>query len=786
MLRPHANVCLHGYLCRNRAGVPGWNGVRIGAVLLASLPLLPLAAAAPSYADAQPILATHCYECHGKTQRKAGVDLQRFADAEAAGRELRLWRKVGEMLAHGEMPPQGSPEMPPAQRQTVRDWIANLQPSGPPDPGRVTIRRLNRDEYRNTIRDLLGLEATPADAFPSDEIGYGFDNIGEVLSLSPLLMEKYLTAASELLDQAIIYEQLKVRVPASDLDAAADDGTPLTPTLEKEAVVLTTSSQVSVELRFPVAGTYTVDVRAGAFQVGQEPVTMQVLLDKRTLEEVPLTTRSTAGGTHRVTVRDSKPGTYRLAVRFVNPGSVTHEGKEHHRALHVREVRVTGPRAAQVPMSHKRIMIAKPSEKLEPVAAARQIITNFASRAFRRPVVDSEVDRLMRLFTLADEKGLAFEDGIRLALQAVLVSPHFLYRIEQDPPGDAKGGAGQQVQMRALGPYELASRLSYFLWNSMPDDALFALAASGDLVKPEVLLAQTKRMLADRKAEDFVASFASQWLQLRELDRIEPDPQLYPGITPRLKEAMAAEACALVGHVLRQDRPITELIDGDYVFVNALLAQHYGLPPVTGLKLQQVPVTDGRRGGVLGLGGVLLATSTPTRTNPPRRGKFLLEQLLGDPPPPPPPNVDTLPDDKNRRQGMTLREALEQHRTKPDCMACHLRLDPLGFGLENYDAVGRWRSADNGKTVDSSGTLPSGETFKDPRALRRLLISVRQEQFARTFTGKLLTYALGRGLEESDEPVLTAIGAELTTRGMRSSAIIEGIVISLPFRYSRR
>jgi hypothetical protein len=424
----------------------------------------------------------------------------------------------------------------------------------------------------------------------------------------------------------------------------------------------------------------------------------------------------------------------------------------------------------------ERIFIARPALLQTGRAAAKKIIAYFAPRVFRRPVEDPEARQLLALYDRTVKEKRSFEDSVRLVLKAMLVSPRFLFRIETDQASD---------QPYRINDFELASRLSYFLWSSMPDDELFELAAQGKLKDSAVLERQIRRMVGDPKGRIFAENFASQWLRIRELTTsAEPDPRRFSTYTTELRDSMIREPIALFDSILREDLSLVNLLDSDYTFLNEDLAKHYSIPGVEGKEFRRVKLTDHNRGGVLGMGAILTLTSYPLRTSPVLRGKWVLEEVLGTPPPPPPPMVKSLPQDERPRQGLTFRQQLEKHRADPNCAGCHKRMDPLGLGLENFDAIGRWRTEIQGVRVDSSGVLASGEPFSGPAELKRLLLQ-RQDLFLRNLTGKMLSYALGRGLEYYDAPVVKQISQKIAQNGCRSSVLLTEIVKSYPFQYRR-
>jgi hypothetical protein len=581
--------------------------------------------------DVAPLVNRYCAKCHGGAKPKGRLALDKFTDDASVLKKRSIWEQVADNLRSGDMPPPGKPRPSAAELDTLNNWldavVFQTDCNAPKDPGRVTIRRLNRAEYNNTIRDLVGIQFQPADDFPQDDVGYGFDNIGDVLSLPPLLMEKYVVAAEKIVENAFA-----------------------TPEARKRIFFLTTQNEES----------------------------------------------------------------------------------------------------------------------------AKQILERFASRAYRRPIPREEMRRLLRFVEMAEKNRDGFETGIALAMQAVLVSPHFLFRVELDPrPNDPKA-------IHPISHYELASRLSYFLWSSLPDDELFELARKKTLREPDVLEKQVRRMLKDPRSRALVDNFAGQWLQLRSLKEFKPDPDLFPTFDDKLRSAMLKETELFFENVLREDRSILDFIDADYTFVNERLAKHYGLPGVSGEQFRRVSLTGTPRGGILTQAAVLSVTSNPTRTSPVKRGKWILENILGTPTPPPPPGVEELKEDKESVLSGSLRQRMEQHRANPSCASCHQRMDPLGFGFENFDAIGAWRSREGKHAIDPSGTLPGGQTFQGPAELRRILM-VRQDAFARCLAEKLLTYALGRGVERYDRCAIEEVVKSAARDQYKFSRLLIEIVKCDPF-----
>jgi mono/diheme cytochrome c family protein len=606
--------------------------------------------------DVRPLLETYCFACHGGEKVKGDVNFAPARSDYAIQADPKLWQHVLTQLSDQTMPPAGKPQPAMPQRQLLIDYIThrldNLDLAKlPKDPGRVTLHRLNRNEYNNTIRDLLGVDTRPADTFPADGGGGGgFDNNADTLFVPPVLMEMYLKAAGEVL-------------------AATDSS---------------------------------------------------------------------------------------------------------------------------------RLITAKPEGGKSPRDAARQCIERFATRAFRRPATSAEVDRLLSIFDRAYEKfsrdppalsavegkGSAprdpFADSLKLACKAILVSPHFLFRVEHDQP---------TKDAYPINHFELATRLSYFIWSSMPDDELFKLAGEAKLHDDSVLDQQVRRMLKDPKSKALAEHFGGQWLGFVALrTTANPDRKKFPQFTPALRDAFYDEAVAFVDSVFRDDRTLLTLIDADYTFANEALAKHYALKTpekVKGQELRRVTLGDKSRGGVLGLGAIHTVTSYPLRTSPVLRGKWVLETILGSPPPPPPPEAGKLPEDDTPVAGQSLRQQLEKHRRDANCASCHARMDPLGFALENFDAIGRWRDKDpSDKPVDSAGTLPTGETVTGPAELRAVLLK-KKDAFTHTVAEKMLAYALGRGLEPYDRVPMKKITDEVAAGGYKSATLVSAIARSYPFRYRR-
>jgi mono/diheme cytochrome c family protein len=741
----------------------------------------------------QPFFAKHCTSCHGAKGVESDAPLDAFLDDASLEKGMPLLEKALDMLTGQKMPPKKMPRPTKEELEPVLAWLKSsttfVDCQAPRNPGRVTIRRLNRAEYNNTIRDLLAIELRPADTFPLDDAGYGFDNIADVLSLSPLLVEKYLNAASLVLDKAIFAQPI-LPPPTKRWDALTADGTipKGDPTAKSsqggkaggrgmpDGRVFKNNGEVFADFEFPTAGDYTFRLRAYSAAGGnkQRPQATFVVDGKKlqgfNVREDQRNTSDYATKPVAVTA-----GKHRVSVAMFNGVDAKAEN-QNGPTLGLIWFEVEGPLAPTVdrmPECYKRVFVATPSATLAKPVAAEKILRNFATRSFRRPVRDDELTRLLKLWTKADSTGRPFEKSIHLALQAVLVSPHFLFRMELDPQPGENG-------IHTLNDFELASRLSYFLWNSMPDEQLFALAGKGTLRAS--LDAQIQRMLKDRKSQALIENFAGQWLQLRLVESVTPDSKKYPDFDEGLRAAMMKETQLFLSAIIQEDRSVLDIIDSDFTFVNERLAKHYGIPNIKGQEFKRIKLAPGQRGGLLLHASILTITSYPERTSPVQRGRWVLETFLNSAPPPPPPDVPELPKEENAVKNATLRQLMEQHRINPNCASCHARMDPIGFALENYDAIGAWRTTDaNRQPIDASGELPDGRKFNGSKELRDIL-KAQPEQFGRAMAEKLLTYALGRGLERYDRCAVDDIVAATKRSGYRFSELVTQIVKSDPFQ----
>ena len=737
----------------------------------------------------KPLLKTYCVECHTGKKPEGKFSLDGLQDSQAREKARTSWAKMLRKVRANEMPPKDEEQPKPAERDQLAAWLAaqikHIDATAPLDPGRVTMRRLNRAEYNNTIRDLVGVDFKPADDFPLDDVGYGFDNIGDVLWLPPILLEKYLSAADRIMDKAIVILPDPNKLVTKRLDAEKfpkAGNTVNGPSADKHAYAFLTDGEVSTKYDFPKDDEYLLRIRAGGDQAGTEPCKMSLKID---------------GKEHKVfDVKNVKPrnieekikltkGSHTFTIAFTNDfydEKVT-DPAARDRNLYVYYLEFEGrfhTEPPPLPDSHKKIMIAQPTpgHKGE---AARKIIQNFANHAFRRTATDAEVERLMKLWESTDKAGEPFERCIQITLQAVLISPHFLFRVELDSPAST-ASTSENKSTRPLDDFELASRLSYFLWSSMPDDELLSLAYHGKV--RQNVEAQVRRMLKDPKSQALVENFAGQWLQTRRLDSLQPDPKQFPKFNKDLRDAMRQETERYFAAIMNEDRSVLEFIDSDWTYLNERLALHYGIPGVTGSSFRKVTLpADSPRGGILTQASILSVTSNPTRTSPVKRGKWVLENLLGTPPPLPP-EMFELPEDKGGELKGTLRQRMEQHRADAACASCHAQLDPPGFGLENFDAIGAFRDKEKGEPIDASGVLPGEKTFQGPKELKGLL-KQQSDLFCHCLAEKMLVYALGRGLEDGDDRSLDRLVVALKQNSYKFSALVIEIAKSEPFQYKR-
>lgn len=812
----------------------------------------------PSFAPVEVFVKKHCLACHADNDPKAGLSLTKFRSSAELITGRKAWDSIVTMVESGEMPPADKPQ-PTADERTaflkqVADIIADDERRSPPNPGRVTMRRLNRAEYDNTVRDLFyGLDINASEDFPSDDIGHGFDNIGDVLTMSPVLMERYLAAAGNISKLAILTSIPPVNKRGINMQYTQPSGrdVPLSGsyrvvTVKPDATPVE-SGPLFAQFQFNPNDDYVLKFscyaeRDQAIDVAQtkeeKPLDLDAVLDgKPSKKKAANAVAATDGEPIRVAAfvygkdlpdgasddevsklygaawtrcrpcrilqivevksrsRDKTesfevkippmPGIQYIGVSVVKPS----EGQPPTRVF-FKSLGVDGPLDMR-PYSMRRTVEAKPDQS--PQAKTREVLTRFASRAFRRPATEQEVDRLVKIVESVESSGGKWEAGLQLAVQAVLASPKFLFRAELDDRPTAP-------DTRPIDEYQLASRLSYFLWSSMPDDELFELAAKNQLTAN--LDVQIRRMLLDPKAKSLVEEFAMQWLQLDRLRTHSADATIFPSFGEPLRNAMIKETQLFLEAIIREDRPISDIITADFTFLNKTMADHYGIADTMGnrknakskipggqlinslLTWQRVQLPPGSpRGGLLTQASILTVSSNPTRTSPVKRGKWVLEQLLGAPPPPPPAAVPELEEQKDKLSG-TLRQQMEQHRKNPACANCHAKMDPLGFAFENFNAIGGYREEDAGAKIDASGELPDGRTFQGPAELKKIL-SEKKREFARCLAEKLLTFALGRGLEYYDRRAVDKIVLGMEQNEFKFSALCVEIARSDPFRLRR-
>jgi mono/diheme cytochrome c family protein len=727
-----------------------------------------------------------CSECHTSPDPEGGFDLEKYRNVASLAADRDQWELVLYRLKAREMPP-ADVDRPEEEISKLVHFLeaefARADAALKPDPGRVTARRLNRAEYTNTIRDLLAVDFRADKNFPTDDSGEGFDNIGDVLTVSPVLMEKYLSAAARIAQRAVAAEPLPKPIEV-EYSLRFKNLRRLDPSNVEATHRLDFDADYELRIGLPGERPATKDPAKADAPVDAKPVTMGIWLDGKLIKTIPVETKPSGlvyfNPYSEEKVRVTLPeGDHSLRLGFIGDDFVKTLPKE--KIFNDKEnkwigsMTIVGPfPSTEEPASRKRVLVCDPKTG---TACVDRIISTLARRAYRRPVNRLEVAALKKFVTMAQADGLSVEQGIGVAIQAMLVSPHFLFHIERDLyPNDPS-------RMHRITDVELASRLSYFLWNSMPDDQLLSLAERGQLSTPAVFDAQVKRMLADPKSLALAENFAGQWLEIRNLDSIKPDPQKFPAWTPELREAMKTETRLFFDSMLRENRPISEFVTARYTFLNELLAKFYGIDGVSGPDFRRVELTTEERGGVLGHGSVLAVSSYPTRTSVVIRGKYILQNILGTPPPPPPADVPAL-DEELLGTSASLRQQMEKHRTNSICASCHSRMDPLGFALENYDAIGKWRTKDGNFPVDASGVLPSGKSFTNPAEMRKILGDMRPD-LTRTLTEKLLIYSLGRGLERYDKPTIRAITKKVGDSGYGFQSLIQEITRSLPFQ-SRR
>ncbi len=780
----------------------------------------PAASATQTAASQQAVLAKYCFTCHTERVHAAGLLLNK-ASIEDVSASADVWEKVVHKLRTGEMPPPG---LPRPDKATLDAFVTGIETSldeaaaAKPNPGRVPIHRLNRTEYANAVRDLLAIEVDGRALLVADDVDeHGFDNIAGVLSVSPALMEQYLSAARKVSRLAVgdpsivpVYETYAVPSALGQDERMSED------------LPFGSRGGIAIHHYFPVDGEYAIKIRLkrqlygyilGLGRAHQLEVRANGKLVKSFTvggdAPTPPEPASFAGNVmgdprwdlymhnadaHLEFRLPVKAGTATIGVSFVKDLPESEDipqPRETDFGLAINEfylgnpaienVSIGGPFRVDGPgetASRRKIFVCRPAGSTDERACAKKIVLSLARNAYRRPVTEAEAAILVSFY----EKGRAqggFDAGVQLAIERILADPNFLFRIERDPP---KASAGTVYRLSDL---ELASRLSFFLWSSIPDNELLDIAAAGKLKDPATLEQQTRRMLADDRSRALVDNFATAWLELSKIRSVLPDPDQYSDFDDNLRIAFQKETELFIQDELQADRSILNMLSANYTFLNDRLAQHYGIPSVYGSHFRKVAfgTSEEQRGGLLGQGSILMATSYPNRTSPVLRGKWLLDNILGMPPPPPPPDVPALKESGADGKPTSVRERMEEHRKNPACAGCHVRMDPLGFALENFDAIGKWRGTSDGLPIDAAASMPDGSQFNGVAGLRKILLN-RPELFAGTFTGKLLTYALGREVEYHDQPALRRIVRDAAQNDYRWSSIVLGIVKSTPFEMS--
>ncbi len=749
-------------------------------------------------------------------------------DTSRIGESAQIWETVVRKLRAGMMPPSGMPRPDPTSYAALRSWLEtelDRAAAAHPNPGRVpALHRLNRAEYRNAIRDVLGLDFDVVTLLPADDLSFGFDNIADALHVSPSLIENYLAAAQKVSREAVGDTAVRARSHVYRISPELNQSDRLS------GLPLGTRGGTLIRHNFPVDGEYGIEFtvpigglrRTGA-SATDSSVQVEVSVDGERLQLFTISGDDPAATPPPLPVSDipdtisrSRPsnapddvgrslqalqrrsdgkwevrapikaGSRAVAVTFVGraagqPEEILQRFRKAPRGGRpgeppLRNVTIYGPYQVSGPgnsQSRQRVFICQPSSRADEQACAKRILSTLARRAYRRPVTDADLQPLLAMYQAGRTDG-TFDVGIQRAIERLLVSPSFLFRIERD--------AETLQPFAPISDLELASRLSFFLWSSIPDEPLIDLAVRGRLKDPAILEQQVRRMIADPRSKEFAANFTGQWLYLRNVATQFPDPFFFPDFTQNLRESLRQETELFFRSVLLEDRSVIELLTADYTFVNEPLARHYRIPGVYGPDFRRVTVPDVNRRGLLGHGSVLFVTSYPQRTSPVLRGKWVLENILGTPPPPPPPDVPSLQTETDETGALSMRQAMSRHRANPVCAGCHSLMDPLGFGMENFDPIGRWRTRDaSSSVIDASGVLPDGTKFNGMAELRQVLVR-QPEQFVTTLTEKLLTYALGRGLEYYDAPAVRSIVRDAGRDNYRFSSVLLGIVKSMPFQ----
>jgi hypothetical protein len=766
-----------------------------------------------------PFLQKNCLSCHSGVKPKAELSLDVYKDSASLIKNRKVWDNVVKNIISGEMPPKDKPRPTVKESENFISLVQSIfdfnDRNAKPNPGNVTVRRLNRVEYKNTVRDLIGIDFDPTDDFPSDDIGHGFDNIGDVLTLSPVLMERYLSAAETIMSRAIVPDPTPVikrhlssryTEPSLSDQAAAKIIEGQFRRMESDSKENNLSGPLHTSYMWENDGEYVFRSKVYANSVDSKPVRLAVLISdkngpsKSLDSELELLVGNFPKNSlilKTFEIKADKPANAEV-IEVKIPAMKGREkvlialykgmpDKVGNKAF-VQYMALEGPLDSR-PTSHRELLLVD-AEKSKDIQT-REVISRFLFKAFRRPPSPDEIQRSIALVNKAIKNGEKWESAMQFAMQAALCSPKFLFKLEID-------GKPNNAEVRKLDDFQLASRLSYFIWSSMPDQILFDLASKKQLGTN--LDKQVVRMLQDSKSSALVQNFALQWLQIKRLDLVSPDIKLFPSFDLRLRSAMKTETELFFSSVIKEDRSILDLIDSDYTFLNETLAKHYGIAdtkgnmigkkitqpgglPIKGDEFLRVALSDKSRGGLLTQASILTATSNPTRTSPVKRGRWVLEQILGSPPPPPPPDVPELSaDDKSVAQG-SLRQRMEQHRKNPSCANCHAKMDPIGFALENFNAIGVFRAKDGNFDIDASGEFSDGTTFNGPADLKNI-VKLKKDDFTRCLAEKMMIYALGRGLEYYDRPVIEKIVKYVSDNNYKFSSLVSAIVQSDAFQKS--
>jgi hypothetical protein len=762
----------------------------------------------------QATIQKYCFSCHNEKVKSGGLTLSTL-DLSRAAEKPEVWEHVIRKVRTGAMPPAGRPRPDKAAADSLATYLETELDKAAlanPNPGRTALARLNRAEYRNAVRDVLGLEIDAASMLPNDIAGYGFDNNADALTLSPMLTERYLGAAAKISQMALarprgvpMPETFFVPTDRNQNVRVSDD------------LPLGSRGGTVIRYYFPADGEYLFEMRpkeggaGGGFEgITAEPHQLDIAIDN-----VKLAT-TTLGGPDFAPRRGAGAGaagdypredrnkkilealTFRLPVKagshlvqvyfaaktaafvedLIDPSQRREPYRDGSGEPRISSVTITGPQPATASIgdtpSRRKILTCTPASKKDEVCA-RKIVSTIARRAYRRPVTEEDLSAPLTAYRGGAASG-GFEAGVEMAIRSILMSPKFLFRFESQPPKVAAGAAYR------ISDLDLASRLSFFLWSSVPDEELLDLAVKRTLSRPDVLQRQVKRMLADPRSQALVENFAGQWLHVRNVAMHQPSPELLFHFDDNLRKAFEKETQLFFESIMRENRSVLDLLDANYTYLNERLARHYGIDGVEGERFRRVTLPAGSpRGGLLGQGSILMATSYPNRTSVVIRGKWILENVFGAPPPPPPPNVPELKDSRDPRQVLPMRERMAAHRANPACAGCHAQMDQLGFALENFDAIGEWRDIySSGAKVDASAQLPDGTKFNGPAELRKVLLT-HSDEFVTTMIEKLMVYALGRGLEPHDAPAVRTIKRDATAQNYRFDALIQGIVTSTPF-----